>query len=181
MSTSYVSDYARAQQRQILWDETRTQAACLLAAGYPKTYVANEVGVHRNTIYAWTEDPEFAAEVDRLSVMQGAASRAERLRIVNRLIRQRVDEEGNITSDKDLLDWLKFAQSETDGAKIDLSKLAELLTGESAGSEAGSSGVGPAQLAPAIEVDAVESGGSSELSSAEPIISGNEQDMDHAV
>jgi hypothetical protein len=29
-----------------------------------------------------------------------------------------------IRTDRDLLDWLKFAQSETDGIKLDLAKLA---------------------------------------------------------
>ncbi len=66
--------------------------------------------------------PEFAAEVDRLSVMIGIASRAERLRFAMRVVRQKT--KGNIETDKDLLDWLKFAQSETDGVKLDLPKLA---------------------------------------------------------
>lgn len=70
------------------------------------------------------EDP-FREEVDRLSVMMGIASRAERLRIAKRVVRQRVKDDGLITSDKDLLDWLKFAQSETDGAKLDLTAIAE--------------------------------------------------------
>lgn len=156
MSTSYVSDYARARQRQILWDETRTKAASLLALGHSKSHVAGEVGVHRNTIAAWVDDPEFAAEVDRLSLMLGVSSRAERLRLAMRIVRQRTDEDGNLISEKDLLDWLKFAQSETDGAKIDLSKLSELLAGESGGS--GPSGPAVQQLGPAIAVSAISSG-----------------------
>lgn len=129
MSTSYQSDYARAVQRQIIWDETRSKAAGLLALGYPKSYVANEVGISRNTVYAWLDDPEFAGEVDRLSLMVGVANRSERVRMAMRVIRSRLDEDGVPRSDKDSLDWLKFAQSETDGAKLDFSKLAELLTG----------------------------------------------------
>lgn len=146
MSTSYVSDYARAVQRQIIWDETRSTAAGLLAIGYSQTATAEEVGVHRNTIRNWLDDPEFAAEVDRLSVMTGVASRAERIRIANRLVRQRVNENGDILSDKDVLDWLKFAQSETDGAKLDFSKLAELLSGEQTQQDVVSSGSSNKQL-----------------------------------
>lgn len=54
--------------------------------------------------------------------MIGIASRAERLRFAMRVVRQKT--KGTIETDKDLLDWLKFAQSETEGVKLDLSKLA---------------------------------------------------------
>lgn len=131
MSTSYISDYARAQQRKILWDQTRTKAAGLLALGHPKTYVADEVGVHRNTIAAWCDDPEFAEEVDRLTMMIGVASRSERIRLAMRLVRSRLNEEGVPQSEKDVLEWLKFAQSETHGARLDFGRLLELLAGES--------------------------------------------------
>lgn len=162
MSTSYQSDYARAMQRKVIWDETRSKAAGLLALGYPKTYVANEVGVTRNTIYAWLDDPEFAEEVDRLSLMTGVANRAERLRVAMRVIRSRMSEEGIPQSEKDVLEWLKFAQSETHGARLDFGKLAEMLAGESA-----QQGDGPAtrQLQGVIEVDATS--GSNEQSQAQ--------------
>lgn len=156
MSTSYASDYARIQRLEIEWNKTRITAASMLAVGYSKTAVAEEIGVHRNTIYEWLDDPEFAAEVDRLSLMTGIASRAERMRLVNRLVRQKIREDGTIITEKDILDWLKFAQSETTGAKIDLSKLAEMLTAD----DDTSNSVTQPQLPPAIEVDAVESGDS---------------------
>ena len=48
-----------------------------------------------------------------------------------KVIRQKDSEEtGRVLTDKDILDWLKFAQSETDGVKLDLSKLAQLAQGE---------------------------------------------------
>lgn len=130
-------DYTHALQRRIVWDETRTKAASLLAAGHTKRSVADECGVTRMTIYNWSQDPEFAEEVDRLSIMVGIASRAQRLRYANRTIVSRLNEDGSLQSDKDVLDWLKFAQSETTGAKIDLSKLAEMLAGESGDSGQG--------------------------------------------
>lgn len=176
MSVSYEMDYTRATQRKILWDETRVKAATLLALGHSKSYVANEVEVTRATIYHWLDDPEFAGEVDRLSLMLGVASRAERLRIAMRIVRQRTDVEGNLTSEKDLLDWLKFAQSETDGAKIDLSKLAEMLAGESV-AEHGP----PQQLGPATETTAIDSGsgsGGGESSSLEVVIGSSSSSND---
>lgn len=78
-------------------------------------------------LYLWLQDPAFAEEVDRLSLMVGVASRAERLRIAKRVVRQMVKDSGLVKTDKDLLDWLKFAQGETDGIKLDLDKLAAAL------------------------------------------------------
>lgn len=68
---------------------------------------------------------EFSAEVDRLSLMVGIASRAERLRIAKRVIRQMVRDDNYVWTEKDLLDWLKFAQGETDGVKLDMAAIAE--------------------------------------------------------
>jgi len=156
VSTSYQSDYARAVQRKVIWDETRSKAAGLLALGYPKTYVADEVGVSRNTIYAWLDDPEFAEEVDRLSLMTGVANRAERLRVAMRVIRSRINEDGIPQSEKDVLEWLKFAQSETHGARLDFGKLAELLAGEHSAQQGDVDQ--QRQLVGAIDVSATSSG-----------------------
>ena len=139
------------------WTEQRGYAALGLAEGKSQAEVAALAGVTDRTIRNWLDDERFTAEIDRLSLMVGVASRAERLRLVNRLVKQRIrEEDGYILTERDLLDWLKFAQSETDGAKIDLSKLAELLAGESG--QVGEERV-PQQLTPAIEVDAVSSSG----------------------
>jgi hypothetical protein len=108
-----------------VWDERRGQAAILLASGYTWQATADEVGVDKRSITNWMQNVEFSAEVDRLSLMVDVSSRAERLRIAMRAIRQKVREDG-VETDKDVLDWLKFAQSETDGVKLDLSKLAAL-------------------------------------------------------
>ena len=68
--------------------------------------------------------------------MVGIAGRAERLRIANRIVRQRVRDE-IVESDKDLLDWLKFAQSETDGLNLglatSLTELAASMAGRGSG------------------------------------------------
>lgn len=113
---------------QFEWTPEREQAALALAEGRNKTTVAKECKVSRQTIYAWLAVPEFAEEVDRLTLMTGIASRAERIRIAKRVVTQLASEDTKIIiTGKDLLDWLKFAQSETDGIKLDLAKLAAAL------------------------------------------------------
>lgn len=111
------------------WTEKATAAAFALAEGQTRAKAAKEADITERTLYRWQHDPEFAAEVDRLSLMTGIAGRAERLRIAKRIVTQRIREHDGFTySDKDLLDWLKFAQSETDGIKLDLAALLEAAT-----------------------------------------------------
>lgn len=99
----------------------------LLAEGYTFQQVAEKIGKTDRTIYRWMNDIEFSAEVDRLSLMVGIASKAERLRLVKRVIRQKSLSDTFLISDKDVLDWLKFAQSETDGIKLDIASLLAAL------------------------------------------------------
>lgn len=106
------------------WTPQRSQAAVLLAKGYTQCEVAAEVGVTDRTIRAWYAEIEFSAEVDRLSLMLDVSSRAERLRIAMRVIRTKM-KNGEVETEKDLLDWLKFAQGETDGVKLDLAAVHE--------------------------------------------------------
>lgn len=108
------------------WTKQKSDAAIALSQGRTQADVAAEVGVSDRAIRKWLAEPEFAAEVDRLSVMVNISSRAERLRIAMRVARQKVHEDGTVLTDKDILEWLKFAQSETDGIKLDLTRLASL-------------------------------------------------------
>lgn len=101
------------------WKPNRRKAVLALADGATQAEAAEAAEVTDRTIRTWLDHPDFAAEVDRLSLMTDIASRAERLRIAKRMVRKL----GNTTG-KDLLDWLKFAQSETDGIKLDLTALA---------------------------------------------------------
>lgn len=108
------------------WTSKKTEAVILDAQGHTAREVAARVGVAQRTIERWRSDTTYMEERDRLSLMVGIAGRAERLRIAHRLIRQRVSAEGVVLTDKDILDWLKFAQSETDGIKLDLAALTAL-------------------------------------------------------
>jgi hypothetical protein len=105
------------------WTKKREIAAFSLARGETRTAAAEAAGVSERSVYAWLNIPEFSEEVDRLSLMIEISSRAHRLRIANRVIRQMVREGETIPTAKDLLDWLKYAQGETDGVKLDLMKL----------------------------------------------------------
>lgn len=109
---------------QFKWTKTREAAAIKLAEGYTQTEAAEEAKVDRRTVARWVADPEFSAEVDRLTHMTGIAMRAERLRIVMRVVREKT-KGGVAITEKDLLDWLKYAQGETDGVKLDLAALLE--------------------------------------------------------
>ena len=113
---------------QFHWSSKRQKAALALAEGQSQQAVAEAIGVCRKTICNWLCVTEFVAEVDRLSCMIDIASRAERLRIAMRVVRQRVCDDGTIETDRDVLDWLKFAQSETTGIKLGFSRgeLAEM-------------------------------------------------------
>lgn len=162
MSAAYTDTPAQIIYRPFQWNPQRSEAAVVLATGGTREEAAIAADCDRSTIFVWLKHPDFCAEVDRLSLMVSISSRAERLRHAMRVIKSRLNDEGVLQSEKDSLDWLKFAQSETDGAKIDLSKLAELLAGESGNGDVSNS-VGPAQLLPAIDVEA----SSGELSSME--------------
>lgn len=109
--------------QRFTWNEQRTKAAISLASGSTKQEAADAAGVDRTSIYNWLAHSEFAEEVDRLSLMVSISSRAERLRLAMRAVKAKT-KDGIPQSDKDILEWLKFAQSETDGVKLDLGKLA---------------------------------------------------------
>lgn len=100
------------------WGEKQTSAAIALANGDTQLEAADKAGVSERTIRRWLLLPEFAEEVDRLTFLTGIAHKAERLRVAKRVIKA-LDEK----TERDLLDWLKYAQSETDGIKLDFAEL----------------------------------------------------------
>lgn len=121
------------------WTDKASKAAIALAEGKTRKDVSKEYAIPERTLYNWLANTEFSAEVDRLSLMVGIAGRAARLRIAQRVVRQ-LAQDHRVFTEKDLLDWLKFAQSETDGVKLDLAKLAAALgTDETSVADSGSS------------------------------------------
>ena len=105
------------------WTKTREKAALELAAGATREAAAKAAGVGTSTIYAWLNVAEFAEEVDRLTFMVGIAQRADRLRLAKRVVAKLAEH-----TERDLLDWLKYVQGETDGVKLDLTQLYHAVT-----------------------------------------------------
>lgn len=105
------------------WNEKSEKAAISLANGDTQQQAADIAGVSDRTIRRWLEDAEFSEEVDRLTFLTGVAHKAERLRLAKRAINQL-----GIRTEKDLLDWLKYMQSETDGIKLDFTELLAAVT-----------------------------------------------------
>jgi hypothetical protein len=102
---------------QFHWSSKRHKAALALAEGQSQQAVAEATGVCRKTICNWLCVTAFAAEVDRLSCMIDVSSRAERLRMAMRVVKAKT-KDGIPQSDKDVLDWLKYVQSETTGITL---------------------------------------------------------------
>jgi hypothetical protein len=112
------------ERQEFRWTEKAKQAALALADGQTRAEAATQADISERTLYRWLDDPDFSAEVDRLSLLTSIASRAERLRMAKRVARQKVRPDGSIDTDRDLLDWLKFAQGETDGFRVELETFA---------------------------------------------------------
>lgn len=100
------------------WTEKHEIAAIALAGGDTQQEAGDKAGVTERTIQRWLAVAEFSEEVDRLTFLTGIAHKAERLRLAKRVIKKL-----NEDTERDLLDWLKYAQSETDGVKLDLAEL----------------------------------------------------------
>ncbi len=111
----------KPKPRRFRWDK-RKQTACLeLAAGNTIKEAAKSAEVTERTVRRWKQVPEFQVELDRLIVITDIGSRAQRILIAKQVVKQRMKNEV-IETDKDLLDWLKYVQSETDGIKLGLSQ-----------------------------------------------------------
>lgn len=89
------------------WTGPRTKAANLISEGI-KNYeeIAEEVGVHRKTLWEWRQHPIFQAEVRRLTFENEKATKEGLLRLAYKAIEEKI---GNLKDDKNTaLDWAKF-------------------------------------------------------------------------
>jgi hypothetical protein len=102
------------------WTPARKAAVFALAEGKTREQAAEAAEVTERSIYIWLQDPAFTEELDKLTLLVGIATRAERMRLVKRAVAQRFRDDGTVETKADVLDWLKFAQSETTGAVNDL-------------------------------------------------------------
>ena len=121
------------KHKPFVWNNKRRKVALLLAEGEKVSLIAKECKVGRNTIWRWQQHPEFSAEVDRLVFMTGIALRSERLKIAKQVVKARMQTQYPRTA-RDLLDWIKYVQSETDGAKLDLTAIFDDAIASLAGS-----------------------------------------------
>jgi hypothetical protein len=112
------------------WNETTSRACVLLADGYKVSHVAKECGVSVHTIERWREHGEFSSEVEKLSLVTGAAQSSWRMRFIKQAIRQSIKEDGSIKTKRDVLDWLKLAREEQDGSKLFIDRMIESAVSE---------------------------------------------------
>jgi hypothetical protein len=126
---------------RFVWTEERTQAAILLGKGYNFSEAGREVGLDRSTVSRWMKNDEFAEAVDKLSLMHGLASKAERMRIMQRAVREFVSEDKIDVSGFTLLDLIKEARMQMEGVRIGILNELTALE-EEAGSMAGSGSEG---------------------------------------
>jgi hypothetical protein len=110
------------------WSPARRAACAALAEGRTQKEAAQLAEVTDRSIRSWLQDPEFSAEVDRLTLLTGISLRSERLRVIKRVIRQSVKDDQKIRTEKDILEWLKYAQSETNGTDVLEQLIASLTT-----------------------------------------------------
>jgi len=100
------------------WTQKAEKAAIALANGETRERASAIAEIGERTLYRWLDEPEFNEEVDRLTFLTGVAAKAERLRLAKRVVKQL-----GVRTEKDLLDWLKYIQGETDGIKLDFTEL----------------------------------------------------------
>jgi transposase len=95
------------------WSPQQQAAIELLALGKSQAEAARQVGVSDRTVRDWVRQPGFLDAVDKVTMEQGAARRAERIRIAQRIVRQQTEKDGKVETRADLIDWLKYVAQET--------------------------------------------------------------------
>ena len=126
-------------------------ATLMSMGGFTNAAMAAAVEIHVNTLYLWKRDPEFNELVDRLTVTSGLAVKSNRIRFAKGVIQKIADEretKGQLPTEKDTLDWLKYIQSEAEGLRIGLSEelleaIATAITAGEAMADSGSATISP--------------------------------------
>lgn len=116
-----------AEDEPFKWTKEAELAVSALAEGLTIKEAAELSGVSDRTINRWKQREDFTTRLQKLVLETGVAIRAERMMIIKQQIRKALKKRS--PSKKDLLDWLKQAQAETDGSKLnlDVTKPVELV------------------------------------------------------
>jgi len=77
--------YSNQVPKKWVWTAQRYRVAEQIAEGIPVKQVAEAEGLHKTTIYAWLEHPEFREHVDGITLESGYANKRERIARLNRL------------------------------------------------------------------------------------------------
>ena len=113
------------------WDPKWDEAVKMLAQGYTIKETAEVVGVTDRTIYNWKNNEAFEAELDRLSVTYGLASKAARTRLLMQMARQKINEDGTLElDDTSLMDIIKEMRMQIEGTRIDITTLYSAISEE---------------------------------------------------
>jgi transposase len=103
------------------WTKRRIELAETIADGNSVKNAAKICDISERTAYRWNSNLEFSTEVDRLTLMMGIASKAKRLRIAKKVVREKMA--GGVNTKKDLLEWMQFAAKETDEVRLNLADI----------------------------------------------------------
>lgn len=96
-----------------VWDEVKLKLAEAVAKGDRSlNEVLTEFKIPERTFYRWKKHPEFQQKIDEIIADIDIAQKAERIKIAKKVIRQKLEQDKDKLSSKDLLDWLKYVGEE---------------------------------------------------------------------
>jgi FixJ family two-component response regulator len=95
-----------------------------LADGATQKEAADRAGITDRTVRRWLNIPEFATEVDKVTLETGLATKAARLRLIKRVVNARLEKTVSETvaqlSKADTLELLKHLHKEQEGAQLNV-------------------------------------------------------------
>ena len=94
--------------------EKQVTAIELISSGMGYEETARQIGVSSSTIRSWRSKPNFRRVLNEQILQSGPAQKAERIRIGQLAVAQKVNElNGTVDTRADLLDWMKYLAQET--------------------------------------------------------------------
>ena len=111
------------------WTKKKNAFVEMAAEGEKIVDIARKLDMSIHTAYHWNENPVIREEINRLSLMFGIASKAERVRIAKRVVRQKLLGD-HVRTKKDILDWLKYVAKETEDVHLHFADLIRSLAAQ---------------------------------------------------